>query len=58
LAALNGMFAITTLRTATARMTHPPRDLFIKNNLQHPTYKAFVKLGRAVKAVFPYISPR
>jgi len=41
----------TALRLGTAQ-TESILRRFTKNNVQHPTYKAFAQLGRAVKTIF------
>lgn len=41
----------TALRLGTAE-TEAILRRFTKNNLQHPTYKAFAELGKAVKTIF------
>jgi TnpA family transposase len=41
----------TALRLGTAQ-TESILRRFTKNNVQHPTYKAFAQLGRAIKTIF------
>jgi TnpA family transposase len=42
---------VTAVRLGTAETESIPRR-FVRSNIQHPTYKAFSELGRAVKTVF------
>ena len=42
---------VTALRLGTAE-TEAIMRRFTRNNVQHPTYKAFMELGRAVKTIF------
>jgi len=42
---------VTAVRLGTAE-TESILRRFIRNNIQHPTYKAFSELGRAVKTIF------
>lgn len=42
---------VTAVRLGTAE-TEAILRRFIKNNVQHPTYKAFTQLGKAVKTLF------
>ena len=42
---------VTALRLGTAE-TEAIMRRFTRNNIQHPTYKAFMELGRAVKTIF------
>ena len=41
----------TALRLGTAE-TEAIMKRFTRNNLQHPTYKAFAELGKAIKTIF------
>ena len=42
---------VTALRLGTAD-TESIMRRFTRNNVQHPTYKAFMELGRAVKTIY------
>ncbi len=42
---------VTAVRLGTAE-TESILRRFVRSNIQHPTYKAFVELGRAVKTIF------
>ncbi len=44
----------TALRLGTAE-TEAILRRFTRNNLQHPTYKAFAELGKAIKTIFLYV---
>jgi Tn3 transposase DDE domain-containing protein len=42
---------VTAVRLGTAE-TESIRRRFVRSNIQHPTYKAFSELGRAIKTIF------
>jgi TnpA family transposase len=42
---------VTAIRLGTAE-TESILRRFVRSNIQHPTYKAFAELGRAVKTIF------
>jgi TnpA family transposase len=42
---------VTAVRLATAE-TESILRRFVRSNIQHPTYKAFSELGRAIKTIF------
>jgi TnpA family transposase len=42
---------VTAVRLGTAE-TESILRRFVRSNIQHPTYKAFSELGRAIKTIF------
>jgi TnpA family transposase len=44
---------VTAVRLGTAE-TESILRRFVRSNIQHPTYKAFSELGKAVKTIFPH----